>query len=112
MENLRLSGFSDIFFSLIQVDLPIDEKYKESIPYFIKSAIAQSQITNACIYIYDNIFTLIDNHAVGLTNAERYGKDISDKENRRSLRFAFIGAVIGVIVTIIIEVIRSKFDLF
>ena len=50
---MNKDNFSEFYFSQIQVEMPVDETYKENIPHYVLAAKAQAQITNACIYIMD-----------------------------------------------------------
>ena len=53
MNGIEYNDFIDLFFSPIRVDFPVEENYKEHIPQYVRSAMAQSQITSACVYILD-----------------------------------------------------------
>ena len=55
MNNNEKIDFSDIFFSPIQVDYPLDESYKENIQHYVQAAIALSHIAGTCIYIFDYV---------------------------------------------------------
>jgi len=55
MKNKVLNKFLEEFFAPIRINNPIDEKYKERIPNYVRAADAQSQITNASLYILDYV---------------------------------------------------------
>jgi len=47
MNSTDTNEFSDIFFSSIQIDPPVEMNYKEHIPHYIRAATAQSQFVAA-----------------------------------------------------------------
>lgn len=49
------------------------------------------------ILAYNDVFQWIKSCGRGLANAEQHGRDMSAKENKRSWKFAFIGAGIGAV---------------
>ena len=55
MDSIESKEFNDIFFSPIRMDFPIEENYKDSVPHYVRAAVVQSQITNACVYILDYV---------------------------------------------------------
>jgi len=49
------------------------------------------------VFAYENLFSHIEKHSLGLANAAQYEKNNSKEENRRGWKFAFISAILGVI---------------
>lgn len=45
-----------------------------------------------------------------MANAEQHGRDMSAKENKRSWKFAFIGAGIGAVFGAIVTLIINNWD--
>ena len=86
----------------------VEAKTKESksFPEKEDSYLAYKDAINA----YEDIFAYIESSSKALVNAKAVAKKVTKKQKFASVGYAFIGAVFGVILTIICECIKKYFN--